>query len=103
MADFIRIAGTSDIPKGTMKAFEHRHHRLVICHTDEGIYALADECTHDSAPISDGELRGQEVVCTRHGARFDVSDGSVMAPPALVPVDTYEVKVEGDDILVKLD
>jgi 3-phenylpropionate/trans-cinnamate dioxygenase ferredoxin subunit len=103
MADFIKIATVQEVPEGTMKAFEYRHHRLVLCHTGDGIFAVADECTHDSAPISEGELRGDEIVCPRHGARFNVKNGSVKAPPALVPVDTYEVKVEGDDIYVRLD
>ncbi len=103
MAPFVRIAGTCDVPRGTMRSFEYRHHRVVVCHTEDGLYAMADECSHDSAPISDGELRGNEVVCARHGARFHVTDGRVTAPPALVPIDTYEVKLAGEDILVNLE
>jgi nitrite reductase/ring-hydroxylating ferredoxin subunit len=103
MGEFIKIATTKDVPQGTMKPFEYRRHRLVLCNTQSGIYAVADECSHDSAPISEGELRGEEIVCPRHGARFNVKDGSVKAPPALVPIDTYEVKVEGEDVYVWLD
>jgi len=103
MAEFKKVAKVKDIPNGSMKAFEIRHHRFVICHTGDGIFAIADECSHDSAPISDGELHGDEIVCLRHGARFDVRDGSVKAPPALVPIETYDVKIEGEDIYVLLD
>ncbi len=103
MAEFGKVASVKDVPEGSMKAFEIGYHRFVLCHISSGIFAVADECSHDSAPISDGELRGEEIICPRHGARFNVKDGSVKAPPALVPIDTYETKVEGDDIYVLLD
>lgn len=103
MATFKKVASVKEVPVGSMKAFEIRHDRFVLCNTGSGIYALTDECSHDSAPISAGELREEEIVCPRHGARFSVKDGSVKAPPALVPIDTYEVKVEGEDIYVLLD
>ncbi|HWR82371.1 MAG TPA: non-heme iron oxygenase ferredoxin subunit [Candidatus Deferrimicrobium sp.] len=103
MAQFRRVTAVTDLPPGTMKAFEIGHERLVVCHTTEGIYAVADECSHDSAPISEGRLHGDEIICPRHGARFSVKDGSVKAPPALVPIDTYEVRIEGNEILVRLE
>ncbi len=103
MAEFKKVASVSEIPTRNMKAFEIRHNRFVVCNTGDGIFAVADECTHDSAPISAGELRGDEVVCPRHGARFDVKNGSVKGPPAVVPIDTYDVKVEGENIFVLLD
>ncbi|MFQ6007950.1 MAG: Rieske (2Fe-2S) protein [Candidatus Zixiibacteriota bacterium] len=102
-AKFRKIATLNDVPPGTMKSFEFRHHRFVLCNTGAGVFAVADECSHDSAPISEGELRGQEIVCPRHGARFNVKDGSVKAPPALVPIDIYAVKIDGEDIYVRLD
>jgi len=100
---FVKVAATSDIPVGTFKAVEIDFERILIVHTDEGFFALADECTHDSGIISDGLLIGNEVVCPRHGARFDVKTGAVTAPPAIVPVDTYDIKIENDDILVRVD
>lgn len=104
MSEFVRVASLKEIPQGTMKAFEIKHRRIVVANTEEGVFAVADECTHDSAPISDGRLRpGGEIMCTRHGARFKLATGEVTAPPALAPLETYEVKLQGDDILVKLD
>ncbi len=103
MPEFVRVAGTDDIPLGKMKSFEAKHTRVVICHMTDGFYALADECTHDGAPISTGYVRGEDVVCPRHGARFNIKSGDVMAPPAIVGIDTYEVKIEGNDIYVLID
>ena len=103
MGDFKRIAATHEIPLGEMKSFDLGLYNVVIVHTDDGYFAIRDECTHDSAPISDGELDDGEVVCARHGARFDLATGAVKAPPALVPIDIFELKIDGEDILVRVD
>ena len=103
MAGYTNIAKTADIPLGEMRSFDIGLDSIVICHTEGGYFAVADECSHDSAPIRDGKLDGEEIVCCRHGGRFSVIDGSVTGPPALVGIDRYELKIEGDDILVKMD
>ena len=103
MGEFRQVAKTSDIPLGEMRDFEVDHYRIVIAHTEDGYFAVADECTHDSAPISDGEIDGHDVVCARHGARFDLQTGTVKAPPALVPIDTYELQIDGENILVDVN
>ena len=102
MAEFVRVAAKSEIPEGSFKAFDVRHNLIVVVHTSEGFFAFVNECTHDSAPISDGRLKGNEIMCTRHGARFDVKSGAVTAPPAIAPLDTFEVRIDGDDVHVKL-
>lgn len=103
MARFRRVASTRDIPTGSMKPYTVGYQKLVIAHTEDGFWAVADECSHDSAPISDGELCGHEVVCVRHGARFDLRTGAVTAPPAVVPIDTLELKTDGENILVLIE
>ncbi|MBD3258492.1 Rieske 2Fe-2S domain-containing protein [candidate division GN15 bacterium] len=103
LAEFVKVANVSDIPEGKLKGFEIGHNKFVVAHTADGFFAVVDECSHDSAPISDGRVRGKDIMCTRHGARFDLRTGAVTAPPAIVPIDTLEVKIEGDDILVELE
>jgi 3-phenylpropionate/trans-cinnamate dioxygenase ferredoxin subunit len=51
--------------------------------------------------VAEGELVGFSIECPRHGALFDIRDGAVLSMPAVTPVPTYEVKVEGDDIFVE--
>lgn len=104
MADgFVRVCSMEDVPEGEFKAFEIDFTPIVVVHTADGFFCLADECTHDGEPIHTGFLKRGELICCRHGARFDVRDGSVTRAPAVVPLDTYEVKIDGSDILVKLD
>ena len=103
MAGFVKVATVDEIPEGSFKAFRMQHHRFIVAHITDGFFAVADECSHDAAPISQGELYGDDIVCPRHGARFDLATGAVKSPPAVAPIDTYEVKIEGADILVRLD
>ena len=103
MGEFVKVAQTGDIPEGKLKGYEIGFTRFVIAHTADGFYAVIDECSHDQAPISDGRVRGCEIMCTRHGARFDLKTGDVTHPPAVAPIETLEVKINGDDIFVKLD
>ena len=103
MAPYVKIAVRKDIPLGSFKTYEVDFNRLVIAHTADGFHAFADACTHDSQPFGHGVLDNNDIVCPRHGARFDVRTGEVTAPPALVPLDTYELKIEGEDIVILLD
>ena len=104
MSDFVKVARLEDIPVGSVKPFDLKQQKFIVARTDSGVFALVNECTHDGAPISDGKLKGDgEIMCRRHGARFDLKSGNVTAPPALVPIDTLEVEIEGEDILVRLE
>jgi 3-phenylpropionate/trans-cinnamate dioxygenase ferredoxin subunit len=103
MAPFVRAASADDIPEGSFKAVEIGGEPVLIVHHPDGFYAVSNRCSHDSAPISDGAFKGNEVICHRHGARFDVKTGAVTRPPAVVPIDTYQVKIEGNDVLVQIE
>lgn len=103
MSEFKKACRADEIEVGKMKPVEIDGERIVIARTESGYFAVIDECTHDSAPISDGRVRGEEIMCKRHGARFALATGDVTAPPAVAPLDVFEVKEENGEILVRLD
>ena len=103
MSDFTKVASVDEIGVNEMKSFEVNYERIIVCRTEKGFFALVDECSHDSSPISEGHICEGQVVCPRHGAKFDITTGEVKAPPAVVGIDTYEVKVENNDIFVKVN
>ena len=96
----IAVAKTNEVPVGEFKPVEVQGKRLLICHTESGFYAVDDTCTHDDGPLADGWLEGNAIECPRHGARFDVTTGKVLCLPAAVPIRSYPVKVEGDNVSV---
>lgn len=101
MAEFVKVAKTSELPPGTRKLIDFEEVTVAVFNIDGQFYCIEDVCTHDGGPVAEGELDGFSIECPRHGALFDVRDGAVLSMPAVVPVPTYEVKVEGDDIFIE--
>jgi 3-phenylpropionate/trans-cinnamate dioxygenase ferredoxin subunit len=97
---FHPVAKRDEIPPGTTKKVTVDGVELLLCNVDGDVYAIEDVCTHDGGPLDQGELQGCRIMCPRHGAMFDVTTGAALTPPAVVPVGTYPVRVEGDDVLV---
>ena len=95
---FVKVGKTSDVPPGTSKVFEVNDRAVAVCNVDGEFYAIDDVCTHDEGSLDQGDLDGFEIECPRHMARFDVRTGEVKALPAVMPIDTFSVRVEGDDI-----
>jgi 3-phenylpropionate/trans-cinnamate dioxygenase ferredoxin subunit len=100
VADFIKVAETSDLAPGQKMLVEYDGWPVGLFNIDGEFYAIDDVCTHDGGPLVEGELHGEVIVCPRHGARFDVKTGAVVTLPAYLPVGTYQVRIEGDDILI---
>ena len=96
MGDFRTVARLADVPENEMRGVEVDGKKIVLAHVGGTVYALEDRC-------SDGELVGDQVTCILHGARFDLATGAPRALPAVKNVPTYQVRVEGDEIQVKLD
>jgi len=103
MADFVKVFKTSDIPPGKVRLIEVAGQPIAVCNVDGTFYAVDNVCTHDGGPLDQGELEGYEIECPRHGARFDVRTGQVTLMPAVIPIRAYSVRVEGDDLLVKVE
>ena len=102
MPDFVRVAKTSEIPDPGKRIFEIEDRLIVVFHVGGKFYALDDVCTHDGGPLGEGELEGFCIACPRHGAKFDIRDGRALTMPATQPTGAYEVKVEGDAVLVRV-
>jgi nitrite reductase/ring-hydroxylating ferredoxin subunit len=90
---FQPILPLAEIPQGSMRAVTVAGREILICHTREGIYALDNICTHAHARMCEGRLRATRIVCPLHGASFDIRDGKVLGPPAVLPLPAFPVRV----------
>lgn len=99
MADFVKVASTGDIPEGEGRCFEVNDQQVAIFNVDGIFYALDNVCPHQGGPLGEGELDGNMVTCPWHAWDFDVTTGENSEDPD-EKQDTYEVKVDGDDVLV---
>ena len=96
MAEFHAVLKLAELAPGSMRACVIGGREIVVCHTREGVFALDNICTHAHARLCEGRLRATRLVCPLHGASFDIRDGRVLGPPAVVPLPTHAVRlVEG--------
>ena len=102
MGELVTVAKASETPAGTISVHEVGEQRIALCNVNGRFYAIDDVCTHDGGSLDQGELQGQLVECPRHGAKFDVTDGRAVVLPAVLPVKTYAVQVDGDDVRVEV-
>ena len=100
---YVKVAQVAEVPPGSTRRFSPgRGHHIVVCNVGGKFYAIRDVCTHDGGILGLGELDDTLIECPRHGAKFDVTSGKAVVPPAVRPVTTYSVRVRGDDIEVAL-
>lgn len=127
------VAKTGDIDKGTMKLIEVEEKKVVVANVDGRYYAFKDRCPHMNAPLHMGILKGNVLTCPMHYSTFDVTTGRKLSDPKLdmppemmkkLPEDflqmysklgeimaeietydleTYEVKIEGESISVRVE
>ena len=98
-----RLASVRDIDLGKILCVEVDGREILICHTREGFFAVDNLCSHAAARLCEGKLKGQKILCPLHGAAFDVRDGSALTRPASAPIDTFTIRVAGDDIILVSD
>ena len=100
MSDFIKVATVGEIPPGSAKQVTLDGRKVAVVNVKGAIYAIDDVCTHEDESLSAGPVVGEIITCPKHGSRFHLPTGRVLSLPAVRPVNTYAVKVEGDDILL---
>ena len=99
--DFVKVANAKDIQPSQMKEVEVNGENICVANVEGKFYAIGSICTHEGGPLADGTLEGYEVECPWHNSKFDVRTGEVISPPASEPEPAHEVKVDGDNILIK--
>ncbi len=96
------LGPVSDLPADAGRRFDVDDVRIAVFRVGDEVYAVADRCSHAEASLSEGDVFDTEVECPRHGASFDLTDGSPLSLPATKPVATYPAQVVDGDVLVTL-
>ena len=102
MVGFQNVATLDEIPDGGMKQVVVDGELVGVYRVGDDLYAIHDICTHEETYLTEGEFDPDdlEVECPLHGSRFNVASGEVRILPATRPVSTYDVKLEGNLVLV---
>ena len=102
MGELVRVATETDIVPGAAMAVEVQGQKIALFNIGGTYYAIGDTCTHRGGPLSQGTVEGTTVTCPWHGAKYDVTTGAALSPPAPRGVGSYKVIVEGNDIKVEV-
>jgi 3-phenylpropionate/trans-cinnamate dioxygenase ferredoxin subunit len=99
----VEVCPLEELPPGSHRVLEHAGPEGIgVYNCGDGLFAIEDRCTHDDGKLCEGEWDAAacEVICPRHGARFDVRTGEARTLPAYIPVATYPVRVREDGVVV---
>jgi|UniRef100_UPI00404AAD9D 3-phenylpropionate/trans-cinnamate dioxygenase ferredoxin component len=75
---------------------------LCVTRIGDEVFAIGDTCTHADASLAEGDISDFKIECWLHGAEFDLRTGEALTPPAVAPVKSYSVTVDGDSVTVEM-
>jgi 3-phenylpropionate/trans-cinnamate dioxygenase ferredoxin subunit len=97
----------SDLNLSTLQAgkpvrIEKNGESICVARVGDEVFAIGDVCSHSDASLSEGDITDFKIECWIHGAEFDLRTGEALTPPAVAPVKTYSVTVDGDSVTVEM-
>jgi len=98
--EYIPVGSVNELREGQRLYIEIDETAIVILNIAGKYYAVEDVCSHDDGHVGEGNIEGFEIICPRHGARFDIRTGRALALPAFVDIPAYPVRMVGDQIEV---
>ncbi len=96
------VCHVDDLADGEMKEVRVGDTDVLLTRADGQFYALHPQCSHYHAPLAKGVLHGYRLVCPWHNACFDIRNGQRLEAPALTGLPTHEVRVENEQVFVRL-
>lgn len=75
---------------------------ICVARVGNEVFAIEDNCSHQDAALSEGEQTGYKIECWLHAAEFDLRTGEALTPPAVQPIKTYPVTVDGNNVVVEI-
>jgi 3-phenylpropionate/trans-cinnamate dioxygenase ferredoxin component len=101
MTGWVDVAGVEELVPGSYRVVEVDGAFVAVFNVGGKYHAIEDVCTHDGGTLTGGAIEGDQIVCPRHGARFSIKTGEVLAPPAYEPVATFPVRIDAGRIQVR--
>lgn len=98
----MRVASTSEVKDGEKKEVRVGDKTILLINNGGDFFAIDAACPHRKLPLVKGRVEGLFITCAFHGSKFNLMDGSVVNGPAVKPVATYRVKVEGENIDIEV-
>ena len=98
MADLL----LSELQQGKPVKVEKNGKTICVTRVGDEVFAVDDRCSHSDASLAEGDVTDFKIECWLHGAEFDLRTGEALTPPAVAPLHTYGVHVDGDSVTVEI-
>ena len=92
----------SELSAGKPVKIEKDGRSICVTRIGDEVFAIDDTCSHSDASLSEGDVTDFKIECWLHGAEFDLRTGEALTPPAVAPIKTYSVTVDGDSVTVEM-
>jgi nitrite reductase/ring-hydroxylating ferredoxin subunit len=101
--EFHSVAKIADVVPDSMINVVVGDRDIALVNLGGTFYAIGGVCTHGAALLADGYVEGDVVECPQHAGTFDIKTGRAVAYPCTIDVPAYEVRVDGERVLVGID
>ena len=102
MAEWKDVASVSGFEEGSRVIVKHSPFNIIVFNLKGEFYGIEDVCTHDGESLDGGDLEGEEIICPRHGAQFDIKTGKVIVSPATEDLKTFTCRVKDGRVQVQV-
>ncbi|MGH9585519.1 MAG: Rieske 2Fe-2S domain-containing protein [Acidobacteriaceae bacterium] len=99
--DFVAVLPESSLENDKPTHAEYNGVPILLVRRGERIFAIAETCSHFGAPLSEGKLEGDSIICPWHSSRFDLATGNVINGPAVHPQPCLEVRIQNGQVEVR--
>lgn len=98
-----RCASRDDLWPGVPLPIQIDEKSIALYRLGERVFATSNVCTHEEAWLSEGYVDGDCIECPLHGAIFHIPTGEVRGGPVDKGIETYAVRVDGEEVFVDVD
>ena len=95
------VADVGEVAPGEMTVVRLDRDQILLANVGGTFHAINNMCSHMKGRLAKGWLDDVEVICPFHSSRFSVVTGEALTPPATKSVTTYEVRISGEEILIR--
>jgi 3-phenylpropionate/trans-cinnamate dioxygenase ferredoxin subunit len=103
MSEWVDVARVDEFKTGTRHVVDVEDVMIAVFNLEGDFYAIEDICTHDGESLTGAAVEGDEIICPRHGARFNIKTGEALTAPAYEPVNTFAVRIKDGMVQVRDD
>jgi 3-phenylpropionate/trans-cinnamate dioxygenase ferredoxin subunit len=105
MSTKARLCRLDELSPGTARRFDVAKHRIAVVRIGDDLYAIGDRCTHANISLAEGDVHAEDktIECWKHGSEFSLETGEALTLPATKAEPVYEVRVDGDDVVVVIE